>query len=92
MKQRKRGPKAGLKMPRRINPHRYEAIQAAVAGRQGGVSIDEFDLEPAERYKELVRIRAKLYFEEEPEKARNDRGAGECQLQHRPQAGVRLLL
>ena len=65
MKQRKRGPKAGLKMPRRINPHRYEAIQAAVAGRQGGVSIDEFDLEPAERYKELVRIRAKLYFEEE---------------------------
>ena len=32
------------------------------------MAIDEFDLEPAERYKELVRIRAKLYFEEEPGK------------------------
>ena len=64
--QRQRGPKAGLKMPRRINLHRYEAIQAAVDGQQGCVAIDEFDLEPAERHKELVRKQAKLYFEEQP--------------------------
>jgi hypothetical protein len=43
-------------------------IQAAAAGPQGvcvGVTIDEYDLEPAERHTELVREMEKLYFEEE---------------------------
>ena len=32
------------------------------------VAIYEYDLEPAERHKELVRKMAKLHFEEEPGK------------------------
>ena len=57
-----RGPKAGLKMPRRVNLPRYEAIQDAVNGVEGGVAMNGYSLEPAERHKELVRKLAKLHF------------------------------
>jgi hypothetical protein len=57
LKQRKRWPEAGLKMPRRrLNLKQHHAIQVAADGQQGrgGKGIGEFDLEPAERHKELV--------------------------------------
>ena len=68
--QRKRGPEAGVKMPKRTNLARYSAVQAAADGREGGVAADGYAVEPAARHKELVRKMAKLLF-------KADEGGGE---------------
>ena len=61
------GAKKGSKQLRRINPEKWEALQASQEGHEGGVGVAGFELEPAERHKELVRKMAKLYFPNFPE-------------------------